>query len=149
MISAVVLTKNSQEQIVKCINSLSWCDEIVIVDDYSKDSTIKRIEKLEVEKRHKVRIYQRNLDNDFAAQRNFGLKKATNSWILFVDSDEVVSKELQSEIMTVVINGKTDGYFIKRTDYFLDRWLKYGETGNIKLLRLGKKGKGPWQGRGH
>ena len=142
-LSLIVITKNNQDVLPACLKSARLlADEIIVIDDFSTDKTAS------LARKSGAKIYAHKLTT-FAAQRNFGLKKATNSWILFVDSDEVVSKELQSEIMTVVINGKTDGYFIKRTDYFLGSWLKYGETGNIKLLRLGKKGKGPWQGRVH
>ncbi|HBU21815.1 TPA: glycosyltransferase family 2 protein [Candidatus Beckwithbacteria bacterium] len=142
-LSLIVITKNNQDVLPACLKSARLlADEIIVIDDFSTDKTAS------LARKSGAKIYAHKLTT-FAAQRNFGLKKATNSWILFVDSDEVLNEKLQSEIMTVVINGKTDGYFIKRTDYFLGSWLKYGETGNIKLLRLGKKGKGPWQGRVH
>lgn len=86
---------------------------------------------------------------DFASARNQTLKKAKSEWIFFVDTDEKVSKDLENEILKLVQDDKIDGYFIKRIDYFFGRWLKFGETGNIKLLRLGKKGAGIWRRRVH
>src|SRR3990167_11562432 len=96
MISAVVLTKNEEKNIERCINSLLWCDEIVIIDDYSEDETINKI------KNAKVKIFQRKLNGDFAGQRNFGLEKASGEWVLFVDSDEEVSRELREEILEIL-----------------------------------------------
>src|SRR3990167_3323477 len=148
MISAVVLTKNEEKNIERCINSLLWCDKIVIIDDYSEDETINII------KNAKVKIFQRKLNGDFAGQRNFGLEKASGEWVLFVDSDEIISKELASEIKSQIHNSKLktnkiDAFYIKRKDYFLGRWLKYGETGDIKFLRLARKVGGEWKGRIH
>lgn len=84
---------------------------------------------------------------DFANERNLLLEKARSDWVLFLDSDEKISSELQKELDTN--NFKCDGYFIKRLDYFMGKWLKFGETGNIKLLRLGKKGAGKWVRKVH
>jgi glycosyltransferase involved in cell wall biosynthesis len=178
MISAVVLTKNEEKNITRCLGSLLWCEEIVVVDDYSDDETLNIIQKLKVKSQNylscpvspagrrqagnsKIKIYQKHLNNDFSEQRNFGLTKAKGDWILFVDADEVISKSLAFEIQDQIpniknqrynLNLKTNiikGFYLKRNDYFLGRWLKHGETGNIKLLRLAKKGTGHWQGRVH
>ncbi|MBI3559374.1 glycosyltransferase family 2 protein [Candidatus Gottesmanbacteria bacterium] len=82
---------------------------------------------------------------DFAAERNKLLAKAKTEWVLFVDLDEEISPELEREIREIGENQGYQGYRIKRRDWFMGRWLKYGETGNIKLLRLGKKGAGVWK----
>ena len=145
MISAVVLTKNEEKNIERCINSLLWCDKIVIIDDYSEDETINII------KNAKVKIFQRKLNGDFAGQRNFGLGNASGEWVLFVDSDEEVSRELREEILEILkqVQDDMNGFYINRVDYFLGRWLKYGETGDIKFLRLARKVGGEWKGRIH
>jgi glycosyltransferase involved in cell wall biosynthesis len=157
-ISAIVLTKNEEKNIEQCLASISWCDEIIVVDDYSKDKTMERVQSSEFRVqcgKEKIKIYQKQLNNDFAAQRNFGLEKASGDWVLFIDADEIISEALASEIKFKVQSGrpsgkfKVSGYYIKRRDYFLGRWLKYGETGNIRLLRLAKKNAGKWQGRVH
>lgn len=155
-ISAVVLTKNEGKNIKKCVESVLWCDEIVIIDDYSTDQTFEIIRKLKLKNKkdkEKFKIYQNNLEDDFATQRNFGLEKVTGDWVLFVDADEVISEELKSEIQkTLQKHAAADickGYFIRRKDYFGGRWLKYGETGSIKFIRLAKKDTGKWEGRVH
>lgn len=148
MISAIVLTKNEEQNIARCLDSLVWCDEIIVVDDKSSDKTI------EIAKKYKTSIYSHNLNNDFSAQRNFGLSKAKNEWVLFVDSDEVVSDALAYEISSAI--GLKDqnlrsfnGFYIRRSDFMWGKQLKYGETGDIKLLRLGRKGFGEWEGMAH
>lgn len=87
--------------------------------------------------------------SDFAAARNKLLHEAKGDWVLFLDTDEKLSLELEKEIMSTIDDAKYDGYYIKRKDYFLGKWLRFGETGNIKLLRLGRKGVGRWRRRVH
>jgi glycosyltransferase involved in cell wall biosynthesis len=148
MITAIVLTKNSENTLVKCINSLLFCSEIIIIDDYSSDTTLSILEKYK-KKYKKLRIIRRNLNKDFSAQRNFGISKAKNSWILFIDSDEIVSPDLQKEISVAILNKDTHGYFLKRNDYFLGKKLKFGETAHNKFLRLAIKKKSKWERKVH
>lgn len=146
LLSAVVLTKNEENKIAGCLKSLSFCDELIIIDDFSTDNTL-----LKVKKFKKIKIFSRRLMIDFAAQRNFGLNKAAGDWILFVDADETVSQNLKAEILERIkgANGKINGFYLKREDIFLGRRLKFGETDQIRLLRLAKKNKGRWTGRVH
>lgn len=143
MISAVVLTKNAQETLDKCLSSLNWCDEIVIIDDNSTDKTVR------IAQKHKAKIYQHDLKENFAQQRNFGLNKAQEDWILFVDADELVSDQLKKEIQKVLNKPNKSGYEVRRQDFFWDKKLNYGETAQVKLLRLAKKSSGKWQGKVH
>ncbi len=146
MISAVILTKNEEENIVDCLDTLFWCDEIVVVDDYSEDRTIEIIKN----SKSKIKVFKRALDGDFSAQRNFGLKKAEGEWILFVDADERVSEALISELSTFNFQLSTfNGFYVKRRDFMWRKELKHGETGSIKLLRFAKKDGGEWGGRVH
>ncbi len=142
MISVVVLTKNSEKNIEKCLKNLGWCDEIVVVDDFSQDKTLDKANRLG------AKVFKHNLGNDFSQQRNFGLEKAKGEWVLFVDSDEEVTKELAGEIKNS-LKLPNDGFFLKRKDKFMGQWLNYGETAAVKLLRLAKKGTGKWEGRVH
>lgn len=142
MISAVVLTKNEENNIARCLKSLSFCDEIIVVDDNSIDLTIKKIGS-------KAKIFKRNLDGDFAKQHNFAMEKAKGDWVLSLDADEVVSKKLAEEITEKTYRGDYDGFMIKRRDFFWGRFLKFGETGNIRILRLAKKNVGSWTRKVH
>lgn len=147
MISVVILTKNEEQNVQKCLESVRWCDEIIIIDDKSSNKT------LEIAKKFKTSIYTHALNGNFSDQRNFGLSKARSDWVLFVDSDEVVSDALVYEIQNAI--GLKDqnlrdfnGFYIKRIDFMWGKQLKHGEA-SIKLLRLGKKGAGIWKGMAH
>ncbi len=142
MISAVILTKNEEKNIVDCLENLKFCDEIVIVDDYSNDRTV------EISKRYNAKIFLRKLD-DFSKQRNFGLEKANGEWVLFVDADERVNFDLAKEIQKVILEDNRTGFYIRRADTIWGRELKYGEFLGLSFLRLGKKGYGNWTGRVH
>ncbi|MEK7551711.1 MAG: glycosyltransferase family 2 protein [Patescibacteria group bacterium] len=149
MISVVILTKNEEKNIIDCLETVSWVDEIVIVDDNSADRTVEIVKNLE---NKKIKIFSRSLNEDFSAQRNFGLSKTTKKWVLFVDADERISSKLHEELNALIINNKEkakDGYFINRKDYMWGNILKHGETGNISILRFAKRDSGVWIGRVH
>lgn len=146
-ISAVILAKNEEKNIKECIESLKWTNEIILIDDNSNDQTADLAEKAG------ILVYRRSLNSDFSSQRNFGLQKASSDWVLFLDADERISPSLQFEIENLISQGemaeKFDGYFVKRSDFIFGKKLKYGETGNIKLLRLARKASGKWEGKVH
>lgn len=151
-LSAVVLTKNEEDRIEKCIKSLTFCEEIVVIDDFSTDGTVDKIKKLKSKSQKykpEIKIFKRNLGENFSEQRNFGIKKARGDWVLFVDVDEVVSSALRKEIKEVVENEDHDGYYLKRVDKIWGGELKYGESGNIRLLRLARKNSGRWKRKVH
>lgn len=159
MLSGVVLTKNEEKNIESVINSLKFCDEILILDDYSTDQTAKRAKDLG------ARVIRRKLNNDFAGQRNFAIGESRGEWIFFVDADEEVSRELRNEILSLVAGRRGEksrqdsslktrdkapkAFHIKRRDIWWGRELKFGEVGKIRLLRLVKKNSGRWRGRIH
>ncbi len=155
-LTGVVLTKNNQKEIKRCLLSLKFCEEIIIIDDYSTDGTLDEIQKLKQQflDKCKIQIFQRRLNN-FSEQRNFGMEKASGEWILFVDSDETVSQDLASEITKLLNGSMVNGYqafYLKRRDYFWGKELKYGETQKIRkvgIIRLVKKDSGKWEGKVH
>lgn len=142
-ISAVIIAKNASSSLKKCLESITWCNEIVVIDDNSTDETAKTAEKCG------AKVYKHELTNDFSVQRNYGLEKASGDWVLFVDADEVVPASLAKEIQDILLNTKVEGFLIKRVDTIWDKKLLYGETGNIFLLRLARKSAGVWEGKVH
>ena len=142
MVSAVVLTHNSADTLDRTLASLTWCGEIVVVDDGSTDDSVAIAEK------SGAKIFRRALHGDFATQRNFGLSKARGEWVLFLDHDEEVSDALQKEIREVTDRKAAaqtyDAFLLRRKDFFLGKWLNHGETSRVKLLRLAKKDAGRW-----
>lgn len=141
MITTVVLTHNSATTIAKALTSVSWSDEVLIIDDASTDETCAIAQKMG------ATVFLHALDNDFAAQRNFGLAEAKEDWILFLDADETVSSGLARELQQVAEdsgNQKPLGYFLKRQDVMWGRVLQHGETNNVRLLRFAKRNSGLW-----
>lgn len=145
MITAVIITKNEEKNIAECLRGLSWCDEVVVVDDNSEDKT------QEIARKMGARVYAHALNDDFSQQRNFGLEKAKGEWVLFVDADERVSQPLWYEIMSHTNDpiGNYAGFYLRRIDVLWGKELKHGEIGNIRLLRLAKKDAGEWHGKVH
>ncbi|HSD98451.1 MAG TPA: glycosyltransferase family 2 protein [Patescibacteria group bacterium] len=142
-ISAVVLTKNEERNIESCLKDLEFCDEIIVIDDNSTDATV------ELARKNGARVIVHSLENSFALQRNFGLEKAREEWVLFVDADERVSEKLKNEILEKIQNNKYVGFFLKREDVMWRKVLRHGEQGKIQLLRLAKKENGKWKGKVH
>lgn len=139
MISAIVLTKDNEKTVKRCLECLLWVDELIVIDDYSSDKTVS------IARKCKAKVFKRRLIGNFAAQRNFGLTKAKNKWILFIDSDEFVTENLKDEILLKITSDKKiNGYRIPRADFWLGRNLKHGEN-NTKIIRLARKGKGRWK----
>jgi glycosyltransferase involved in cell wall biosynthesis len=119
-LSVVTLTKNSADKIIDCLESVNWCDDIVIVDDYSRDNT------LEIVKKYTDHIYQRKWDNE-GIHRNFAYAKAKNDYVLSLDSDERVTPELKQEIINLIESGfKHNGYDIPHRNYIGDKWIEFG-----------------------
>ncbi len=139
-LSAVVLTKNEERNIASCLESVDFADEMIVIDDNSTDSTTS------IAKDLGAKVYIRNLNKDWGEQRNYGLEIAKGKWVLFLDADEQLTKELKSEIIQLVGNplNKDSGYYLLRTDIIWGKQLKYGEAGKKKLLRLAKKSAGKW-----
>lgn len=143
MVTAIVLTKNEEKNIVDCLESLSFCSEIIVIDDFSNDRTV------EIAKNLKATVFKHQLNNDFSRQRNYGLSKTKNDWVLFVDADERVSKNLAKEIVEKISENKYKGFFIKREDTVWGKKMRFGELSAVWLLRLARKKAGRWEGLVH
>jgi glycosyltransferase involved in cell wall biosynthesis len=149
MISTIILTKNEEKNIIDCVESVLFCDEIIIVDDESTDRTKDIIQRLSKE-HEKIKYFSRKLNKDFSAQRQFGIEKCKNDWIFFVDADERITSELKNEIVeNISENQNFGGFLIPRIDFMWGKKLTHGETGNIKLLRLFNKNEGKLTGIVH
>jgi len=142
MLTAIILAKNEEKNIERCLKSLSFCDEIVVIDDKSTDDTVKIVKKL------KIRVLNHELV-DYASQRNWAISQIKTNWLLFVDADEVVTKELGAGILELVKKNDANGYLVHRVDYMWNHKFKYGDVGNVWLLRLARRGAGQWLGEVH
>jgi glycosyltransferase involved in cell wall biosynthesis len=132
-ISALAITLNEEENIKRYVESLSFAEEIIFIDSLSTDKTV------EIAENMGVKVIKRKFDN-FSDQRNFAINQAKNDWIVFFDLDEIITKELEQEIHSI-INSSTEkvAYFIKRNFYFMGKHIKYGGWQNDKAIRLFNK----------
>jgi glycosyltransferase involved in cell wall biosynthesis len=118
-ISAVVLTKNEEEDLPDCLASLAWADEVLVFDSFSTDRTC------ELARQHGARVEQHPFTN-FAAQRNAAQAAAHYDWVLHIDADERVSPELRDEICALAHADRLDActvYHIQRVHMFSGRWM--------------------------
>ena len=128
-ITALAITFNEEENVKRYVESLSFADEILFIDSQSTDKTIALAEELG------VKVIQRKFD-DFSNQRNFAISHAKNDWIVFFDLDEIISPELEEEIIESVANPKNHvAFFAKRNFYFMGEHIKYGGWQNDKAIR--------------
>ena len=135
-LTALVITYNEIGYIEKCIESVSFADEIIVVDSFSTDGTYEFL------KEHpKVKVIQNPFEN-FTAQKSFALKQATNDWVLFLDADEIVSDALQNEISETV-SSDTDiaAFWFYRQFMFKNEKLNFSGWQTDKNYRLFRKSK--------
>ena len=118
-IGILVITYNEEEMLADCLDSVTWADEIVVVDSDSEDKT------REIAKEYTDKVYIREFDN-FSNQQNYGLEKLESDWILVLDADERITNELQTEIRNRIATGSFDLYQINIKNFFLGKWIKYG-----------------------
>jgi glycosyltransferase involved in cell wall biosynthesis len=135
-LTALVITYNEIGYIEKCIDSVSFADEIIVVDSFSTDGTYEYL------KDHpKVKVIQNPFEN-FTAQKSFALKQAKNDWVLFLDADEIVSDALQNEI-TETISSDTElaAFWFYRQFMFKNEKLNFSGWQTDKNYRLFRKSK--------
>ncbi len=143
LLSVCVVTKNEEQNIERCLSSVSFADEIVVVDSGSTDRTVA------ICKRFTDRVYYRQWPG-FGPQKDFAFSLARGEWVLSIDADEVVPPELQRRIEAIVRNPSSfSGYYLKRKNFIGNIWVKYG--GPFKnypdwSLRLFHKNKGNTKG---
>jgi glycosyltransferase involved in cell wall biosynthesis len=138
-ISAVISAYNEEKNIERCLKSLGFADEIVVVDNSSTDKTA------EIAKKYTDKIFkQKNDPKLIDLQKNFGFSKATNEWILSIDADEEVSEELAKEIKSIINNHKSaiSGYWIPRKNIIFGKFIEHTGWYPDPQLRLFKKGMG-------
>ncbi len=137
-VSILILTLNEEINLMSCLESVKWSDDIVVFDSFSTDRT------LEIAKAMGARVFQRKFDN-YAAQRNAALKEVQYKypWILMIDSDELVAPELRIEIEMAINQSDDDTclFRVRRKDMFFGQWLKRSSgypTWFGRLFRTGR-----------
>jgi glycosyltransferase involved in cell wall biosynthesis len=144
-ISVLIITHNEASNILSCIQSLDWADDIIVLDSYSDDNTLSIAQNLG------ARVYQRKFDN-FAAQRNYALDnlKFKHDWVLHLDADEIVTPKLCDEMSRAVkIKNNYDAYQVPSKTMLFGKWLKYSGMYPVYQVRLGHKNRLRFKQVGH
>lgn len=143
MISAVVHTFNEEENIDRCLSSLSFADEVILVDMGSTDRT------LEKASNYTAKIFNFPYTGFVEPARNFGLEKTKSDWIIILDADEEIGKTLREQILKTCKSGQYDYYRIPRKNIIFNKWVKHAGWWPDFQIRLFKKGKVTWTDRIH
>jgi glycosyltransferase involved in cell wall biosynthesis len=130
LLSVAIVTLNEEKSLARTLASVVWADEIVVVDSGSTDKTA------EIARSFGAHVIEREWPG-FAAQKNFAIAQCNGEWVLSLDADEELTPELQTEIQELFACGTTlDGFYLKRRNYFLGRWIRHGGFYPDAKLRL-------------
>jgi len=134
-LSAVIITYNEEDRILPTLESVKWCDEIVVVDSGSTDKTVDFCKKYD-----NCKVYEQSFLG-FGEQKRFAVEKASNDWILSIDADEVVSESLKNEIIAILKQPVIDasGFYVPITMVFMNKIFKYGSENKFPHIRLFNK----------
>lgn len=134
-LTVVVCTKNEEDNIDDCLGSVKgWASEIIVVDDESSDKTIELAEK------YADKIFHKKMTNE-GIHRNWGYAQAKNEWVLSLDADEMVTKELQVELAEAIKSDQFQAYSIPLRNYIGSYWVKNSGWYPAGKLRLFQKSK--------
>jgi glycosyltransferase involved in cell wall biosynthesis len=132
-LSAILITRNEAANLPDCLASLSFCDEIVVVDQASTDDTAA------IAAQTGARVVQKPDFAGFGSQKQAALDAARGDWVLSIDADERVPEALAQEIVAAMASGAHDGYRINRRTWFLGRYLRHGGWYPDRVLRLARR----------
>lgn len=133
-LTAIVTTFNEEENIAECLATLSFADEILVVDSFSTDRTADIARSVP-----NVRLLQHEYGGN-GPQCNWAMERAAHPWILIVDADERVPPALAREIEVLLQGPHADTYFLRRENLFLRRPIRHSGWGGDRLVRLLRKG---------
>ncbi|MCS6918076.1 MAG: glycosyltransferase family 2 protein [Chitinophagales bacterium] len=139
-ISAIIITYNEEQNIGRCLDSLSGVvDEIVVVDAYSTDQTVAICR----EKGARVVLHP---FEGFVHQKNFALQQARHDWVLSLDADEALDERLRQSLLAVKPNLKAKAYRVNRLSNFCGQWIRHGAWYPDRKVRLWHRAYGQWGG---
>jgi (heptosyl)LPS beta-1,4-glucosyltransferase len=140
-LTVTVITRDESAHIAAALQSVSWADEIIVVDSRSTDDTVA------IARKYATRVEVRDWPG-YSAQKNYAAEIASNDWILSLDADERVTPELAGEIRQTLQGEPTArGYRIPRVTWYLGRWIRSTDWYPDFQLRLYDRRAGRWNGR--
>jgi len=133
-LSVIVLTKNEQDNISACLESVKWADEIIVVDDESIDRTV------EIARKYTQKVFIKKMDIE-GRHRNWAYSQAKNEWVLSLDADERVTEELKREITEAIKSDDFVAFSIPLRNYIGNYWIRYSGWYPASKVRLFRKDK--------
>jgi len=134
-LSAIVIAKNEAANIADCLDSLAFCDEVVVVDGGSGDDTVA------LAKAKGAQVVSAPDWRGYGPQKNLALSQAHGEWVLSLDADERVTPALAREIQTAISEAKVNGYRIPRLSSFCGREMRHSGWYPDYVLRLFRRDK--------
>lgn len=133
-LSAIIITRNEAANIAACLDTLSFCDERIVVDCGSSDDTVA------LARAAGARVAHRDWTG-FGAQKNYALSLATGDWVLSIDADERVSPALATAIRMATAGGGAEGFEMPRRSTFCGREMRHSGWSPDYVLRLFRRGR--------
>jgi glycosyltransferase involved in cell wall biosynthesis len=142
--SILILTRNEAINIVACLESVSWCNDVVVLDSFSTDDTC------ELAASRGARVFQRRFD-DFGSQRNYAIDEIpfAHPWVFHLDADERFTLALKAECEGVINADRHSAYFVANRLFFLGKWIRYSSQFPFPQVRLIKLGEARFAKAGH
>ncbi|MCC6493821.1 MAG: glycosyltransferase family 2 protein [Pirellulales bacterium] len=132
MISVLILTKNEETNIARCLQSVKWSDDVVVYDSLSSDRTV------DIAEGHGARIVQRQFDN-WSAHQNWGVQNIAFKypWVFYLDADEECDEKLRAELLALAEHDSSRAAFrVRRKDYFMGRWIRRSQLYPTWIVRV-------------
>ena len=143
MLTVIVITKNEQDRIRACLESVKWADQLIIYDNGSTDGTLK------IAQKYTEDIFEYK-GNDFSKLRNMAMEKASGDWVVYVDSDERVLEPLRDEIQEIAKTSDKSAFALSRINIIFGQQVHYGPYKHDWMIRMFKKDKfKTWVGEVH
>ncbi|XZF13950.1 glycosyltransferase family 2 protein [Chitinophagaceae bacterium MMS25-I14] len=139
-ISVVIITKNEEQNLPRCLHSVkNVADEIIVLDSFSEDDT------LNIARSFGAKVYTHKFEG-YVTQKNLAAQKAGCDWVLSLDADEALSPELEQSVLQVIKAPQHDAYRFSRLTNYCGKWIKHCSWYPDKKVRLFRKNAGEWEG---
>ena len=139
-VTVTIITRNEESNIRRCLESVAWADEIVVIDSHSTDAT------RDIARTFTDRVIERDW-NGFLDQQSAATAAAKHDWVFAIDADEVVTDELRHSIETVLREGPAlPGYRVSRLTWHLGRWVRHGGWYPDRKVRFFDRRRSHWGG---
>jgi glycosyltransferase involved in cell wall biosynthesis len=142
-LTVIIPVRNEEKNIAECLDSVTWADQVFVVDSQSIDRTEV------IAREHGAEVVQFNYDGGWPKKKNWAIRSLPirNEWFLILDADERVDDDLRREIEQAIQQKDIDGYYIRWKFIFLGRWMKHCWQHGW-MLRLVRSGKGEYEDLG-